>query len=132
MAMEMLEHDDLEKTGEPVFEVAGNRLTLLPEGRLALDALIALIDGARNSLRLLYYIYSEDSVGIRLRTALLAAAARGVRVSLIVDGFGSSAKTAFFAPLEAAGADVCRFIPRVGRRYLLRNHQKLALADEKR
>jgi cardiolipin synthase len=29
-----------------------------------------------------------------------------------------------------SGADVCRFIPRFGRRYLLRNHQKLALADD--
>ncbi len=28
--------------------------------------------------------------------------------------------------------DVCRFVPRWGRRYLLRNHQKLALADEAR
>ena len=27
---------------------------------------------------------------------------------------------------------VCRFVPRWGRRYLLRNHQKLALADEAR
>ena len=27
---------------------------------------------------------------------------------------------------------MCRFVPRWGRRYLLRNHQKLALADEAR
>jgi cardiolipin synthase len=55
---------------------------------------------------------------------------RGVRVSLIVDGFGSSARPEFFKPLKALGADVCHFLPRYGRRYLLRNHQKLALADE--
>ena len=132
MVREMLEQDDPEGTGEPVFEVAGNRLTLLSEGRQTFDALIALIDGARTSLRLLYYIYSEDEAGKRVRMALLAAAARGVRVSLIVDSFGSGAGDAFFAPLEAVGADVCRFIPRFGRRYLLRNHQKLALADEQR
>jgi cardiolipin synthase len=52
-----------------------------------------------------------------------------VTVSLIVDGFGSDASPEFFAPLEQAGASVCRFQPRWGRRYLLRNHQKLALAD---
>src|SRR5699024_1247169 len=38
----------------------------------------------------------------------------------------------FFDPLHTAGVDVCRFVPRWGRRYLLRNHQKLALADEER
>ena len=86
MVREMLEQDDPEGTGEPVFEVAGNRLTLLSEGRQAFDALIGLIGGANTSLRLLYYIYSDDEAGNRVRTALLGAIARGVRVSLIVDG----------------------------------------------
>ena len=55
-------------------------------------------------------------------------------VALIVDGFGSDSSThdAFFKPLTAAGIDVCAFHPRWGRRYLLRNHQKMALADDAR
>jgi cardiolipin synthase len=53
---------------------------------------------------------------------------------LIVDGLGSEHASSrhFFDPLHDAGVDVCRFVPRWGRRYLLRNHQKLALADEER
>lgn len=114
------------------FTVDGNRLTLLTTGPARLDALVALIAGARHSLRLLYYIYSRDDAGRRVRDALQEAVERGVTVSLIVDGFGSDATHDFFAPLEQAGASVCRFSPRWGRRYLLRNHQKLALADEAR
>lgn len=115
---------------QPAFTVAGNRLTLLDTGPRRLDALVALIEGARGSLRILYYIYADDASGRRVNAALAAAARRGVRVSLIVDGFGSDAASdAFFAPLTEAGASVCRFQPRFGRRYLLRNHQKLALAD---
>src|SRR5581483_10878791 len=111
-------------------EVAGNRLTLLADGPERLDALIGLIDGAGESLRLLYYIWCEDEAGTRVRDALVRAAGRGVEVSLLVDGFGASAATeGFFAPLAEAGARFCRFVPRYGRRYLLRNHQKLALAD---
>jgi cardiolipin synthase len=117
---------------ESTDEIAGNRLTLLPDGRGRLDALIALIDGAEHSLRLLYYIYAADESGRRVRDALVRALGRGVTVALIVDGFGTAAADDFFAPLEAGGADVCRFIPRFGRRYLLRNHQKLAVADEGR
>jgi cardiolipin synthase len=111
--------------------VAGNRLTLLESGPERLDALITLIDGARHSLRLLYYIYVDDAAGQRVRAALAAARARGVAVYLIVDGFGSdrAVDQRFFEPLRAAGADVCLFVPRFGRRYFLRNHQKLALAD---
>lgn len=114
------------------FTVDGNRLTPLTGGTQRLDALLALIDGAQHSLRLLYYIYSDDPAGRRVRDALAAALARGVTVVMIVDGFGSAAPPEFFAPLHDAGADICRFLPRYGRRYLLRNHQKLALADERR
>lgn len=111
-------------------EVAGNRLTLLPDGPQRLEALIALIDGAEESLRILYYIWEDDDVGRRVRDALLRAAGRGVQVSLLVDGFGSAyASEEFFRPLVDAAARFCRFVPRWGRRYLLRNHQKLALAD---
>lgn len=112
------------------FTVDDNRLTLLIAGSERLKALIGLLDGARHSLRLLYYIYTDDETGRMVRDAMLRALDRGVKVSLIVDGFGSSARPDFFAPLEAKGADICHFLPRFGRRYLLRNHQKLALADE--
>ena len=108
------------------FAVDGNRLTLLTEGPGRMEALLRLIGTARRSLRVLYYIYVADEVREALRDALLAAAWRGVEVHLIVDGQG------FFDPLREAGVDVCRFVPRWGRRYLLRNHQKLALADEER
>jgi cardiolipin synthase A/B len=114
-------------------DVAGTRLTLLPDGPERLAALIALIEGATESLRVLYYIWVDDESGRRVRDALVAAAARGVQVSLLVDGFGSShAKEGFFRPLVEAQARFCRFVPRWGRRYLLRNHQKLALADGRR
>jgi cardiolipin synthase len=113
------------------FTVDRNRLTVLTGGVQRLDALIALIDGARESLRLLYYIYADDESGRTVRAAVERALDRGVEVSLIVDGFGSSAPSQFFTGLEEKGADICRFLPRLGRRYLLRNHQKLALADAK-
>jgi len=113
--------------------VDGNELTVLTRGEERLDALIALIEGARRTLRLLYYIFAADSAGLRVREAMIDAANRGVSVRLIVDGFGSdtTGDDAFLSPLRDAGVDICVFIPRFGRRYLLRNHQKLALADER-
>jgi cardiolipin synthase len=119
---------------QPSFTVEGNRLTMLTEGPERLEALLALIASAEHSLRVLYYIYLDDAAGAAIRAGLIAAAARGVKVSLIVDGLGSEHAQSrhFFDPLRDAGIDVCRFVPRWGRRYLLRNHQKLALADERR
>jgi cardiolipin synthase len=119
---------------QPSFTVDGNRLTMITEGPERLGALLSLIESAERSLRVLYYIYVDDDAGAAIRAALIAAAGRGVAVSLIVDGLGSEPAQSrnFFDPLIDAGIDVCRFVPRWSRRYLLRNHQKLALADENR
>ncbi|THD38232.1 MAG: phosphatidylserine/phosphatidylglycerophosphate/cardiolipin synthase family protein [Sphingomonas sp.] len=120
--------------GEPSFTIEGDTLRLITEGPERLAALLDLIAGAERSLRILYYIYVDDEAGAKVRQAMIDAARRGVAVKLIVDGLGSEHAQAarFFEPLRDAGVDVCRFVPRWGRRYLLRNHQKLALADEAR
>ena len=44
-------------------EVAGNRLTLLADGPERLEALLELIEGAKESLRFLYYMFMDDCVG---------------------------------------------------------------------
>ena len=107
-----------------------NKLTLLPDGPEVKAALLALIAEARREIRMLFYIFSNDASGVEIRDALLAARARGIRIWLAVDGFGSSdVPDAFFQPLIDAGAAFCRFHPRFGRRYLLRNHQKMLIAD---
>jgi len=110
-------------------DVGGNRLTLLPEGPERLDALIELIEEARETLRFLYYMFMDDNAGTRVRDALVAAAGRGVKVWVLVDGFGSTGNLDFFQPLIDSDVSFCRFSPNYGRKYLLRNHQKLALAD---
>ena len=112
------------------FDVDGSTLVPIVDGAARLAALIALLDAAEHEVRLIYYIFSADAAGTAVRDALVSAAERGVRVSLLIDGFGSEhTPEAFFAPILMAGGAVCRFVPRFGRRYLLRNHQKLALAD---
>lgn len=117
---------------ESCITVDDNRLTLITEGPARLAALLALIDGAQTSLRLLYYIYRDDSSGDAVRAALERALDRGVTVALLCDGFGYAAPDGYFDELIAKGLSFCRFLPTLGRRYLIRNHQKLALADESR
>ena len=116
----------------PPVDVAGNRLTLLEEGSERLEALVALVEGAQESLRILYYIWEDDAAGRRVRDALVRAIRRGVKVALLIDGFGATVRDGFFQELIDAGAGFCRFVPRFGRRYFLRNHQKLAIADSRR
>ncbi len=114
-------------------EAAGHGLHLITQGPALLAALLDLIADARTSLRLVYYIFEDDVAGRQVMAALLAARARGVSVALLVDGFGSSdADESFFAPLRDADAAFCRYEPTKSRRYLIRNHQKFAVADDAR
>lgn len=64
-------------------------LHLLDDGRQALAARLALIDQAERSLDLQYYIWHTDPSGQALAAALWRAAARGVRVRLLLDDWGS-------------------------------------------
>ncbi len=116
----------------PTADVAGNRIAVLPGGPERMAALLQLIDGAATSLRLMFYIYAADDSGARVRDALARAAARGVRVSVLLDSFGSArTPDAFFSAVRAAGGAVHWFGTRWTPRYLIRNHQKLVIADER-
>jgi cardiolipin synthase len=113
--------------------VAGNRLTLVPGGRERLEALLALIESARERLCLFYYIFADDGAGHSVLDALIEARNRGVSVTLIVDAFGSATTApGVFEPLIDAGGRFGVFGARRGTRYLIRNHQKMAIADGKR
>lgn len=111
--------------------IAGTRLTLVETGSERLGLLLQMIDQARSSIRLLFYMMDADAVGEAVRDALVRAARRGCRVSVILDGFGSDIPAGFFDPLHAAGGSSCLFNPRIGARYLLRNHQKLVVVDDR-
>src|SRR5690349_17835024 len=111
--------------------VAGTRLTFVESGTERLHLLLRMIDGATRSVRMLFYMMDADAVGEAVRDALVRAATRGCAVSVILDGFGSDIPSDFFDGLKQAGGSSCLFNPRIGVRYLLRNHQKLVVIDDK-
>ena len=112
-------------------EIAGNRLELIESGVDRLHMLLQLIGEAQHSIRMLMYMFNPDEGGDVVRNALVDAARRGVEVKLLIDSFGSAATPEFFDELKREGGDSCVFNPSWGRRYLLRNHQKLIIVDER-
>ncbi|KFG90640.1 Phospholipase [Sphingobium herbicidovorans NBRC 16415] len=113
--------------------IGGNRLKVIQSGPALRDVLIGLIDGARESLKLYYYIFADDESGRMVLDRLVAARGRGVAVTLMIDAFGSAdTPVAFFDPLIAAGGHFGRFGARRSTRYLIRNHQKMTIADDRR
>lgn len=115
--------------------LSGNRIILLKNGAEYFAALEAAIDRAHEQVHLETYIYRDDDTGRRMAAALMRAARRGVKVHLLIDGFGSQPLPAqIIQELRHAGVRVLVYRPEVSawrlRRYRLRRlHRKLALVD---
>ncbi|OGS81642.1 MAG: cardiolipin synthase B [Gallionellales bacterium GWA2_59_43] len=128
---------DRHRTGE--HRVAGNRLTLLQNGTAYFPQLCADIDAAQHSVYLETYIYAADGSGHMVAEALRRAAARGVTVRLLLDGFGSAElPQRWVDELRTEGVEVQWFrrevspftLQRSRRRRLYRLHRKLAVIDD--
>jgi cardiolipin synthase A/B len=111
----------------------GNEVTLYSDGVATFDAMIELIDNAKESVALESYILKSDTVGARFANALTRAAKRGATVKLLADWFGMRGiKSSYLRDLRAHGVHVKVFNPPGFRRWFgafPRDHRKLLVAD---
>jgi cardiolipin synthase len=114
----------------------GNKLTLLRNGTEYFPALERAIDAAQSEVWFETYIFADDASGRQVAAAFERAARRGVKVRVMVDGWG--AKFYLTASLEremiAAGVELQRYRPEVApwqfRSHRLRRlHRKLCQID---
>ena len=121
-----------------IYQVAGNQLMLLQNGAEFFPQLCADIDAAQHSIHLETYIFAADETGRMVADALQRAAARGVVVRVLLDGFGSAELPQHWVDeLRIAGIEVQWFrrevspftLRRSRKRRLFRLHRKLAVMD---
>lgn len=110
-----------------------NRVRLVNGGHAYFSLLHELVRKAVHVVYLHYYIYDDDETGRSLKEALVQAAARGVRVYLLVDGYASQKlPKQFAAELRQAGVQFKWFEPLFrSRKFYLgrRMHHKVVVAD---
>ena len=70
--------------------LAGHQLQLLQGGQEYFASLVQAIDQSTLEVRMETYIFHLDRSGVLVAAALERAAARGVRVYLLMDGFGTA------------------------------------------
>ncbi len=102
----------MKKTTTPKSEEKLPAETIFSTGDQHFLNLLKDIDEATESIELETYIFQKDVLGIRIAAALADAAARGVKVRVLVDGAGTPYWSAQFAKkLETAGAETRVFHP---------------------
>ena len=120
----------------PAF-VGGNQVDLLQGGDELFPRMQAAIDAAQHDVWLATYIFHDDAAAQTLAEALKRAAARGVAVHLLVDGFGSIKTMDAVREMFAGSAVQMEVFRPLDRWYswlqpgqLRRLHQKLCACDE--
>lgn len=116
----------------------GNQIELLQNGRQFFPALCAAFDAAQSSIHLETYIFNLDKTGLQVLEHLGAACKRGVKVRVVLDGFGCFETVAELSRrLEEIGAVYRVYRPeptgmrryRVSLRRLRRLHRKITVVD---
>src|SRR4029078_10386163 len=107
---------------------------LFTNGDDCYDALVAAIAGARHHVHLEYYIFRDDTSGLRIVEALKERARAGIEVRLLVDAVAEGLGHATVRGMRDAGVAV-RFFNRVRlfrlwwRILNFRSHRKIAVID---
>ena len=117
--------------------LSGNEIEFVSDYGEAIDRLIADIDGARETVHLMFYIFVDDETGRRVIDALDRAARHGVKCRVLIDAIGSRRWAGpVSAQLAAAGVEVqlaleVGIFRRRSARADLRNHRKIAVVDSR-
>lgn len=115
--------------------VDGNSVELLINGEAYYPRVFEAMAQARDEILLETFIIFDDKVGQQLQRALIDAARRGVRVEVVVDGYGTAdLPEAFISAMTEVGVSFHAFDPQprlAGMRTNLfrRLHRKIVVID---
>lgn len=112
---------------------SGHQIKLISSGRDYFEVCESIIDNATDYIHFQTYIVDDDETGRRITDALIRAAARGVRVYFLLDGYGGrSFSKSLVRKVEDSGILFRKFSPvfiTKGFQMSLRLHHKVLLAD---
>ena len=112
--------------------ISGNQVTLLHCGADYFSKILAEIELATQEIYLETYIFANDKTAVQVRLALCRAAARGVKVRVIIDwvGTGDTYSNVLVREFMLAGVECRRFNPWF-KRGLVRTHRKICVIDSR-
>ena len=110
-----------------------DRLRIHQDGAEALYALRELIAGATATIDLCTFVFARDALGREIAQLLMQRARSGIRVRVLLDGFGVWLGGHFdLRSLRASGIELVKFVPALKtavRGLNLRNHRKMLVVD---
>ena len=114
---DMASEDPLERLKGAIGKITGQDtatgkvVAILECGDQAYPQMLAAIDGAKSHVRLATYIFRADEIGLQFIDALSRAHLRGVKVRVLIDGFGGGfLLSPAYRALRRRGVPAARFL----------------------
>ena len=117
---------------------AGNDVCLLENGIQLFPALCAAFDAATTSIHVEMYIFRLDIAGKQILHHLILAAKRGLKVRVLIDGYGSAAEDEEIVRLLSNAGAHCRIYRPEPKQFTLKSfdftrlrrlHRKIVVVD---
>jgi cardiolipin synthase len=113
----------------------GNRIAPLRNGVEIFPAMLAAIEAAEHTIEFLTFVYWEGEIAERMAEALAERARAGVRVRVLLDGFGARPiRRVLVRTMQGAGCDVRWFRPiQTWKLWQIthRTHRKILVVDRR-
>ncbi len=113
-----------------------NKYQIYNDNLVLYNDMLKDIEEAKKCIFLETFRFGTGSIGEKFRIALIEKARQGVKVKVLIDGWGSNSDTSFYEPMTQYGVDL-----RVYRKIKLaraffkknhcRNHRKILIIDNK-
>lgn len=99
------------------------------------NSMLSDIENAKEYIYLETYRFNNDSIGIKFRDALTRKSREGVKIKLLMDSWGTSLPSSFFAELRKNGGEAryflkVKFFWDFFTKNHRRNHRKLLIIDD--
>jgi len=114
---DVLSEDPLERLKAAIGKItgqdmaAGKVVAILECGDQAYPQMLTAIESARSHVRLSTYIFRTDELGLKFIDALARAHGRGVKIRVLIDGFGGGfLRSSAYHGLRGQGVPVARFL----------------------
>jgi cardiolipin synthase A/B len=111
-----------------------NEVEILQDGKGAFDSIIDVLNSAKSTIHIEFYIICDDKIGNRIKDILIKKAKEGIEVRLVFDDVGSwSLPKKYIKSLKDAGVGVYPFMevkfPLFTSKVNYRNHRKIIVVD---
>ncbi|MHB8126076.1 MAG: cardiolipin synthase [Desulfitobacteriaceae bacterium] len=110
-----------------------NLSEVLTNGEETFKAIFEALEAAKYHIHLEYYIFKDDLVGRDIQNILIRKVSEGVKVRVLLDGWGSITMVKRSRELKKAGVETEWFapvrFPFISSQLNLRNHRKIIVVD---